>query len=568
MSYINATELYNKLKNASKSKKRKSFSQDEEVEMSFPKLTFKNGKFELSTSKRKNIFKAAQIEELMNISCPDDFTELYYLLHLNETGAECAWRPVLDNKELDISSIVESELSKFIEMPQKSADIWFSKLDYEKAIVSFKEAYRSFKKIIREDDLLSKWADTFKAKNVHVITSTDGKLKTFKSWKDDADKLLQVLSDNSDKLSIVIGEPGTGKTYKAIEDLWKQNTLVISLSNLVGSNFESRMRKKYKDVTESHGICDHMSYTKLRYADIADLMAYNAVVFEEASMLSIREAHLIMKLLNIGMQKIFFLGDVDQLPSFLGFGSILYGICEELPSRVMHLKKNWRQQEYPELIQEMRHIKSTGTFIHTLSTDIVDQYALSCLDKDEDFICVTFTNAQVSYLNFMLLQHVIQKLGKQWIESPDLFDKTVKNVELALDNGAKLNLMCRRNIRGEKDKETGRRPALMDNNEICYVTKEGNHFKVQSKMFKDRILKYDTIYDIFKEDFNLGFACTIHKSQGLEFDYVCYYQSGYNANETRNLAYVGYTRSRIKTWVADKNNVKNKIEMKNIFRKI
>ena len=219
---------------------------------------------------------------------------------------------------------------------------------------------------------------------------------------------------------------------------------------------------------------------------------------------------------------------------FFGFGSVLYALIETYPEKVTNLTKNYRMSD--DTLSNIDSIISRHTLPDIKQLKELEDVIKSYLTDKDDFVMTTFRNDDVEFLNKTTLQILTHR---------DEIDDMSYLCELAVNAGHVIPV--RSNQRQSYKDKNGNSVDIMFNNELCTLTKIGNQYVVQSKMFKDHQITYSNIFAILK-DFSVSYAVTVHRSQGLEWDYAVYVHSNAAAiRMSANLCYVAYTRSRIKS---------------------
>ena len=503
-------------------------------EKTYQSLTFntvrrRHEHLELTNSRTLSNEKYEEYEK----SEPYDYISLYF--HHKITG-----EPAVINDE-----IFTNEIQHNLNITEKHKDIWIDNS-------ALSNAYRIANAMIAEVKELIPSCTVNITPIKDLFIKNDAGMYTFRKWKEGLDKLKSLLVEHD--LHIIIGKPGVGKTHYTIDKLGYGKHLVVTLSNLVGANFVSRFNRSNRIDTAT---CEFMSYTKARFTPMRN---YDTVIFEEASMLSTNELPLMIKCIN-HCKNVFFCGDTNQLPSFLGFGNILYGLLVEFPDKVVELKENHRCST--EVVNGMESIMH-GSFPKVDSKEDFTATLTDALDNEHDFIIPAFMNSTVRKMNQMCLEHLA-----------DAENNSIENcIDKILLKNKKIPL---RSTSNQKVKNAdGTYSYMFYNNELCTLTKEGQYYVVKSKLYpshRSQFLSLDFLTLDEQErpkDFALAYAITVHKSQGLEWDDVFFVNDANDWLRTRNLCYVAYTRSKKNTYILSSNeskNTGNKIIYKNIFRK-
>lgn len=179
---------------------------------------------------------------------------------------------------------------------------------------------------------------------------------------------------------------------------------------------------------------------------------------------------------------------------------------------------------------------------HTLpdikSFDKLESTIKSHLNDKDDFIMTTFRNIDAESLNKATLEILTDR--------DDSYDMN-ELCEIALAAGHAVPV--RSNQRQSYKDKDGNSIDVMFNNELCMIHKINDEYVVQSKMFKDHQITYKNMFTLLK-DFSVSYAVTVHRSQGLEWDYAIYVHSiAAAARMSANLCYVAYTRSKMKSTI-------------------
>lgn len=500
-------------------------------EKTYQSLTFttvrrRHEHLELTNSRTLSNEKYEEYEK----SKPYDFISLYF--HYKITGEP----PVIDDE------IFTNEVQHNLDINDKYRDIWINGN-------ALSNAYRVANSMLEEIKAFipTVTVNITPLKNLFVKNNLG--MYTFRKWKEDLDKLKNMLSERD--LHIIIGKPGVGKTHYTIEQLGKGgHHLVVTLSNLVGANFVSRFNR-----SSTAGTCEFMSYTKARFTQLEN---YDTVIFEEASMLSTNELPLMLKCISHS-KNVFFCGDTNQLPSFLGFGNILYGLLQEFPDKVVELKRNHRCSA--AVVNGMESIMN-GAFPKVDTKNDFVAALTDALDNEHNLIIPAFSNSKVREMNLACLTHLADSEGSS-VEN--CIDKILlKNRKIPL-----------RSTSNQKVKNSdGKYGYKFYNNELCKLSKEGPFYVVQSTLYpahREEFMTLDFLTLDEQErprDFALAYSMTVHKSQGLEWDDVFFVNDANDWLRTRNLCYVAYTRSKKNTYILSSNeNTGKKIIYNNIFRK-
>lgn len=267
-------------------------SNDLQVHIDFDKIYEKKNRFVVA---KTHALPRATYDEYEKNTHPKTLLECYFCSNIHNAHYHIT-DEILSN-ELR-AQLIKCLNERYVEC---SYDIWFTKNDIQKAVSNLNELIDSFREFYYVDNCIIP-TDMF------VQNETNDNLYTFKSY-------LEMLTDfdhyvKTSNVKIIIGKPGTGKTHFAIDNLLSNkysNVKIVTLSNLVGASFKNRAERMGVSSIE------FSSYTRERFVES---YGFDCIVFEEASMLSMNEMPIILDNMR-HCNNIMFLGDTQQLPSFL-----------------------------------------------------------------------------------------------------------------------------------------------------------------------------------------------------------------------------------------------------------
>lgn len=345
-------------------------------------------------------------------------------------------------------------------------------------------------------------------------------------------------------MSIITGGPGTGKTLitKAVLDIYQRQ---FPDNKIVCCAPTGRAARRMTESTgypaqTIHSLLrinaeDDYDDSEMRYDEIeADL-----VVVDEVSMLDTFIALALLEAIPTNC-KIVFVGDADQLPS-VGAGAVLSEIIASGRIPVVKLDTVFRQANTSLVAinaQKMRH-----SDIH--------------LDYGNDFSFIK--SDSINQSAEILVQTYLQEVQKYGLDNVALLCPIRKKTDICVNA---LNLVLRENLNpasitkaeashgkklfrvGDKVMQT-KNTDIASNGDMGYitkiVTKEGK--TTVSVDFQDgRIAEYDTSE---LDCLDMGYAITIHKSQGSEYKSVIIsLQMIHKKMLNRPLIYTAITRSK------------------------
>ena len=350
------------------------------------------------------------------------------------------------------------------------------------------------------------------------------------------------------KVAIITGGPGTGKTtiLKGILDLYK----VLSSSDKIRLNEQiallaptGRASKRMSEVTNFEASTIHRFLKWNKDTNRFQINEYNKssvsfVIIDEASMIDTMLLANLLKGLKSSCH-IIFVGDANQLPS-VAAGDVLNDMIEskELP---VYALKNWHRQGTDSKIIPFAHKINEGILDRELLNSGSDLEFIPC--KDNEIIevignvCKDYNSYDLQvlapiYKNRNGIYAINDHLQKLW--NP----KSPSKKELEGNEGIyreKDKVIQLSNMKDESvfngDIGIIDRIKLLGNKEL-YIDYDGNLVKYTKSML---------------QNFTLGYAISIHKSQGSEFDTVLIpFTFDYRKMLYRKLIYTGVTRCKKK----------------------
>ncbi len=350
------------------------------------------------------------------------------------------------------------------------------------------------------------------------------------------------------KVAIITGGPGTGKTtiLKGILDLYK----VLSSSNKVRLDEQiallaptGRASKRMSEVTNFEASTIHRFLKWNKDTNRFQINEYNKssvsfVIIDEASMIDTMLLANLLKGLKSSCH-IIFVGDANQLPS-VAAGDVLNDMIEsrELP---VYALKNWHRQGSDSKIIPFAHRINEGILDKELLNSGSDLEFIPCRDNEiikviED-VCKDYNSYDLQvlapiYKNRNGIYAINDHLQRLWNpKSPS--KKEIEGTESIYREKDKVIQLSNMKDESVFNGDIGiiDRIKLLGNKEL-YIDYDGNLVKYTKSML---------------QNFTLGYAISIHKSQGSEFDTVLIpFTFDYRKMLYRKLIYTGVTRCKKK----------------------
>lgn len=434
-------------------------------------------------------------------------------------------------------------------------------------VVSLEELFKIIKKSLKR---LLEYELSIDKNGNYYFEEDDYKLKTLK----------EILLKRKDKIYVYEGYPGSGKSTAVAEKIANYYThdkiAVVTLSNLIGSEFASKVKK----INKTSNI-NFFSNTKARlylntlYSNIKKSDKYlkeletivdnDVLVFDEASQLSIYELDLFIDLLEKNeTADIYIMSDLNQMKTFLSSGSLSYSIQQMIPECVKLFNEQYRIKK--EVWNNVKAI-TKGDFLFDIKR--IDEINFKDID-----IMITGVNNSVELCNLMMLYYKhFQRRGifRDWNQFYSRFRETsefsskidkFRNILELLEVNETIPMLSLANNK------------FAYNNEKFLMTKiDSKTFNIisDSKVSEKKIFVLDisdenALTDFYKE-MTFGYSITVNKSQGLEWDNTCTYITQADKNLfSMNALYVAMSRSKNSVYAVsnflDRNKTMTSLDIK------
>ena len=343
-------------------------------------------------------------------------------------------------------------------------------------------------------------------------------------------------------LLILTGGPGTGKTttLNAIIRLLKESGQKVSLCAPTGRAAQRMTAVTGEEAKTIHRMLE-VSY------DIEDkpvfkrnernLLNTDALIVDEVSMVDTALLESLMRALPLSCRLIL-VGDSNQLPS-VGAGNVLYDLIASGTIPVVTLNEIFRQSMQSLIV----------TNAHKIVQGEMPDIAY-CYNLHENIQVLSPTRKGI--LGTYELNNRLQKLVNP---NPS---RGVKVGYSTLNEGDKV-MQSRNNYDILWTKDDGEYGEGVFNGDIGVMVEVNNASKIYKVRFDDRVATYDSDS---VGDLELAYACTVHKSQGNEFDCVVLPMfRGAPQLMYRNLLYTAVTRAKkMLIIIGDENALRYMVE--------
>jgi exodeoxyribonuclease V alpha subunit len=160
----------------------------------------------------------------------------------------------------------------------------------------------------------------------------------------------------SARVSVLTGGPGCGKTFttRTIVALWRAMDKSIALCAPTGRAAQRLSQMSGLEAKTVHRLLEFDPATMGFKRDAENVLPYDAIIVDEASMLDLFLAYALFKAVATHAQ-ILLVGDVDQLPS-VGPGKVLQDLIESGSIPVVRLEQVFRQAQQSAIIRAAHQI--------------------------------------------------------------------------------------------------------------------------------------------------------------------------------------------------------------------
>lgn len=335
--------------------------------------------------------------------------------------------------------------------------------------------------------------------------------------------------------SILTGGPGTGKTtiLQALVDAFigqypNDGVQLVSPTGKAAKRIREVMTNPALNISTIHKFLGYDAEghkTTAHYADEfkAAIARTKLLIIDEASMTDIEIFKDLLALVPLQDMKIILVGDTDQLPS-VGAGDLLRDL----------MGMGVYTQRLTESFRFVGSIAQNAARINQNNTQLL---------QDDDFEIRTLTEDTM--------------IGQIYLTNADLFIAPYKK-DGHLGSTAVINPICQNKLNGSSPRLGDTRFRLNDDiifnrtNYAChYYNGEMGKITAYNEATGEYTIRIDKreIQTFAKDDIDLGYAITIHKSQGSEYEHVCIVLPEYSPFVTKRMLYTAVTRAKSKVTI-------------------
>lgn len=358
------------------------------------------------------------------------------------------------------------------------------------------------------------------------------------------------------KVSIVTGGPGTGKTHtiKTILRTAVKHGWSVGLTAPTGRAAKRMEEATGHKASTMHRMLAYSPETGFKFNDQTRL-EYDLLIVDESSMIDI---WLLGAFLRAAPDhcSVIFVGDVDQLPS-VGAGNCLYDMihCGHVP--VSRLEMIHRQAANSKIIVNAHKIiKKKYPDLHTMSEGFdfafIEADGNPKIQEEMVTLCEHLLASGVSPEEIQVITpQKGTEVGTQELNRVlrPVLNPKAKEFELSLEDGSKL-----RYAPGDRVMQFRNNYDLeIFNGDVGIVESADELDGAIYVKFDDRSIRLSGAQ---LKDIRLGYAITIHKSQGTEHGHVIIPMSrSHQFMISPNLLYTAVTRGKTKVYLVGERQV-------------
>ncbi|MHB1347276.1 MAG: ATP-dependent DNA helicase, partial [Candidatus Humimicrobiaceae bacterium] len=173
----------------------------------------------------------------------------------------------------------------------------------------------------------------------------------------DEDQLEAVVCAVSEKILVITGSPGTGKStiLNYILKIFEYKNKTVRLAAPTGRAAKRLSQTTGKEAKTIHRLLEYNPKSNTFLRNRKNKLACDLIIIDEASMLDIKLIRNLLEAIDY-KTRIIFVGDVDQLPS-VGPGNVLNDIINSGMFKVVRLNKIYRQFGRSKIIYNAHRIR-------------------------------------------------------------------------------------------------------------------------------------------------------------------------------------------------------------------
>lgn len=512
-------------------------------------------------------FKIAdEIARKINISKNNEFRIkagiIYILKDIVSLGHCYLPKNKLSSKSSSLLEITNEEVNQYIDTLAFENKIFIETIDGLECVylIPFYKAETDVAKQIM--NLSSNLAEYEESEALRIIYDSS---ESFTTEMLTEEQLLAITQAMSEHIFVITGGPGTGKTtiinilLNALESQNK-NVALCAPTGRAAKRLSETTKREAKTI---HRLLEYSQgeedYNLIFGKNSENLLEHDIIVVDEASMIDIVLMNNLLKAID-GNSHLILIGDVDQLPS-VGAGNVLRDIIDSNIIPTIRLTKIFRQAEGSVIVSNAHKVNSgcmidisnknsefyyinkvnpidiKSTIVDLYTNRLPNHYGVDAINdiqiltptKKTDIGTVELNNAIQKIINPKEL-HVKEKITTTYIfRTGDKVMQIKNNYKIKWKKTSNSN----NNYEGEG----------LYNGDLGIIDCINTDGSIDVLFNDDKLARYES------DDINqliLAYACTVHKSQGSEFDFVIIPISS-SINHfllSRNLLYTAITRAK------------------------
>lgn len=325
------------------------------------------------------------------------------------------------------------------------------------------------------------------------------------------------------KISIITGGPGTGKTtlLKNLINLLDSQKIDFLLAAPTGRAAKRMQQSTGRFAQTIHRMLEFDGLKKQFKKNNQNQLLASFVIIDESSMIDLFLCAGLLRAIDPTKTKILFIGDIDQLPS-VGAGKILADLIGSKKIAVSRLTQVFRQEK-SSLITENAHRVNSGKFLIQAGEGFKRDFIFKKMDNPEgleEFLKKVFIEILPKYKIAKQNCVILTPMHKGIVGSISInkfLQSFLNNSEQKIQSGMNLFLQGDPVIQQRNNYSKG-----VFNGDLGRITAIKNEAPNQAEIEVEfgegeKIVSYNA-----KElsEISLAYAMSVHKSQGSEFSSV------------------------------------------------
>lgn len=361
---------------------------------------------------------------------------------------------------------------------------------------------------------------------------------------------LQAMNDNEKQFIFLTGNAGTGKStlIRHFLKTKKQKCVVLAPTGVAANNIGGATIHSFFKLKPSPNYAESSEYCKLQPLDVKTFAALDCIIIDEISMTRSDVMFAINYILEksngraFGGKKIIVVGDMMQLPpvvkadekakviQYLGGIYWFFGLPNRVEITKIELKTIFRQKD-SQFVSVLNELRKEKTDIKNVLNTLNERVS----EIPNNTIILSSTNETADSINSLKLNELKTKLHtfKGIIEGNFNEKDSIVALEIQLKEGARV-MFAANNGTLFKNGELGTIKridndyieVLKDNKELVIVTQYTwnkrayqTETKLENGTIETKLIIKDT-GSFTQIPLKIGYAITIHKSQGQTFEKV------------------------------------------------